>query len=243
MHPATDQRRHGGDYDDEGAKAVQVRRFMQDLLGDDVLDVRAVLVDVAHGGGNDAGDTVNVSYTQAAPGLANLTVNGDSGDDTLNINDEAATAGRSFTIDATSISIGGTQIQHISVSGSDVTMDASFKITEALAIFSPGAEGIDDLRGYDVDPGSVDTNILFVGTGDLVAAEAVGIAGAVVALVVAVDDIDDRLRQIQFRQQLGPVLGVLAVDRPLGGIHLLGWFHQVVILVDQTDVPQQTPVG
>ena len=36
-------------------------------------------------------------------------------------------------------SIGGTDIVHIEVAGSDVTTDKSFKITEALAVISPGA--------------------------------------------------------------------------------------------------------
>lgn len=40
-------------------------------------------------------------------------------------------------------SIGGTQIQHIEVAGSSVALDASFKVTGALAVVSPGADGLE----------------------------------------------------------------------------------------------------
>ncbi len=39
-------------------------------------------------------------------------------------------------------SIGGTQIQHITVMG-NTTLEASFKVTEALAVISPGADGLE----------------------------------------------------------------------------------------------------
>jgi hypothetical protein len=44
---------------------------------------------------------------------------------------------------------GGTEIQHIEVSGGDVTVDG-FKITEALEIFSPGGNGPEEVSGSPV---------------------------------------------------------------------------------------------
>jgi hypothetical protein len=48
--------------------------------------------------------------------------------------------------------IGGTAIVHIEVpdSGGEVVLDASFKVTEALAVFSPGAEGLEVIA--DAEP-------------------------------------------------------------------------------------------
>lgn len=45
------------------------------------------------------------------------------------------------------LSIGGTQIVHITVAGQAQTIDASFKITGALAVISPGAAKLDEVSG------------------------------------------------------------------------------------------------
>ena len=42
-------------------------------------------------------------------------------------------------------SIGGTQIVHIEVGGSDITISEGFKVTEALVVVQPGAEGPDPI--------------------------------------------------------------------------------------------------
>ncbi len=39
--------------------------------------------------------------------------------------------------------IGGTEVVFVDVAGADITLDASFKVTEALAITSPGATGLE----------------------------------------------------------------------------------------------------
>lgn len=44
-------------------------------------------------------------------------------------------------------SIGGTQIVHIVVTGTDQVLSESFKVTGALAVYSPGAEGIEPVSG------------------------------------------------------------------------------------------------
>ena len=46
-------------------------------------------------------------------------------------------------------SIGGTEIQHLTVAGGDVTVPA-FKITGALAVISPGADGAEPVSGAPV---------------------------------------------------------------------------------------------
>lgn len=45
--------------------------------------------------------------------------------------------------------IGGTEIVFVDVAGADVTLDTSFKVTGALAVRSPGAEGVDVLGAGD----------------------------------------------------------------------------------------------
>src|SRR5690606_4586838 len=47
-------------------------------------------------------------------------------------------------------SIGGTELVHIEVAGADLTLSQSFKITGALAVFSPGAEGAEGVSGAPV---------------------------------------------------------------------------------------------
>lgn len=47
-------------------------------------------------------------------------------------------------------SIGGTELVHIEVVGADLTLSQSFKITGALAVFSPGAEGPEGVSGAPV---------------------------------------------------------------------------------------------
>ena len=44
-------------------------------------------------------------------------------------------------------SIGGTEIAHITVAGADVEIDGGFKVTGALAVVSPGADGIEPVSG------------------------------------------------------------------------------------------------
>jgi hypothetical protein len=44
-------------------------------------------------------------------------------------------------------SIGGTSIVHVEVAGSDVALSESFKVTEALAVVSPGAERTEAVAG------------------------------------------------------------------------------------------------
>lgn len=44
-------------------------------------------------------------------------------------------------------SIGGTEIVHLSVSGESVTLSEGFKVTAALEVFAPGADGIDTVSG------------------------------------------------------------------------------------------------
>jgi hypothetical protein len=44
-------------------------------------------------------------------------------------------------------SIGGTEIVHLSVRGEDVTLAEGFKVTEALGVVAPGADGIDAVSG------------------------------------------------------------------------------------------------
>lgn len=44
-------------------------------------------------------------------------------------------------------SIGGTEIVHVQVSGQSVAVSEGFKVTEALAVNSPGADGIDVVSG------------------------------------------------------------------------------------------------
>ena len=44
-------------------------------------------------------------------------------------------------------SIGGTEIVHLSVNGASVTLSEGFKVTEALAVVAPGADGIDTVSG------------------------------------------------------------------------------------------------
>jgi hypothetical protein len=43
--------------------------------------------------------------------------------------------------------IGGTELQTIEVSDSDVTVEESFKVTEALAVGGPGADGVEEVGG------------------------------------------------------------------------------------------------
>jgi hypothetical protein len=44
-------------------------------------------------------------------------------------------------------SIGGTEIVHLTVAGADVTLSEGFKVTGALAVIAPGADGIDTVSG------------------------------------------------------------------------------------------------
>ncbi|EYF04854.1 hypothetical protein [Chondromyces apiculatus] len=44
-------------------------------------------------------------------------------------------------------SIGGTEILEITIAGADHAVDATFKVTEALAVLSPGAEGLEEVSG------------------------------------------------------------------------------------------------
>ncbi|MCA9613811.1 MAG: hypothetical protein KC586_13735, partial [Myxococcales bacterium] len=46
-------------------------------------------------------------------------------------------------------SIAGTDIVFVDVAGADVTLDTSFKVTEALAVRSPGAEGVETVGAGD----------------------------------------------------------------------------------------------
>ncbi|MCB9619938.1 MAG: hypothetical protein H6724_10880 [Sandaracinus sp.] len=46
-------------------------------------------------------------------------------------------------------SIAGTDIVFVDVAGADVTLDTSFKVTEALAVRSPGAAGVETVGAGD----------------------------------------------------------------------------------------------
>jgi len=79
-------------------------------------------------------------------------------------------------------SIGGTEIVHIEVSGQDLEVSEGFKVTEALAVNSPGADGIDVVSGTPTfswaDDSSEDTYtvVVYDALGNLVWEEA-GLAG------------------------------------------------------------------
>jgi hypothetical protein len=91
----------------------------------------------------------NLARGEAPPGLRAFPVSGDFS--IPNVPDGKYVVLAAFENDELvrdpDTSIGGTEIVHITVSGSDVEAGEGFKVTEALAVVSPGADEMETVSG------------------------------------------------------------------------------------------------